>query len=278
VRYRRAYLELNGEKIWSSQAKPSFALIKRIANKFTGSALKFDNPVVLLHGGMSQSEGFDGRLLPAVADFHVYSYDRAGHGRSPDVPGSFHFEFQMKEAIAYLEQVVKKPAHLIGYSDGGIISLLVAIHRPDLVETMTLIGANYNTNTGVAAPDIWIPSPEDRAKYASFSPDPPHTLDEKIAKMVHIWHTEPDMTLEQLRTITCPTLVIAGDDDMASIQHTNEIYEAIKNARLAIIPGSSHLIDKDQPKLLNQIIRDFLLNHEYPITLMPVRRKKHEAL
>lgn len=227
---------------------------------------------------MSQSEGFDGRLLPAVAGFQVFSYDRAGHGRSPDQAGSFHFEFQMREAIAYLEDVVKEPAHLIGYSDGGIISLLVAIHRPDLVATMTLIGANYNTDTGIAAPDIWIPTDEDRAKYANFSPDPPETLDQKIAKMVHIWHTEPEMTKEQLQTITTPTLVIAGDDDMCSIQHTNEIYEAIRNSRLAIIPGSSHLIDKDQPKLLNQVIRDFLFNHDYPITLMPVRRKRSEAL
>ena len=263
--YRRSYINLRGQKIWSSKSKPRFFK-------------KSDVPVVLLHGGMSQSEGFDGRLRPAISGFDIYSYDRAGHGRSPDQAGSFHFEFQMREAIAYLEDVVKTPAHLIGSSDGGIISLLVAIHRPDLVETITLIGANYNTNTGVAAPDIWVPSEEERAKYASFSPDPAETLDQKIAKMVHIWHTEPDMTLEQLRTITCPTLVIAGDDDLVSIQHTNEIYEAIKNSRLAIIPGASHLIDKDQPKLLNKIIRDFLLDHEYPITLMPVRRRKHEDL
>ena len=264
-KYRRGYIDLRGQKIWSSKSKPR--LIR-----------KSNVPVVLLHGGMSQSEGFDGRLRPAIAGFEVFSYDRAGHGRSPDQSGSFHFDFQMREAIAYLEDVVTEPAHLIGYSDGGIISLLVAINRPDLVETITLIGANYNINTGIAAPDIWIPNDEDRTKYANFSPDPPHTLDEKIAKMVHIWHTEPDMTIEELRSITCPALVIASDDDMISLQHTNEIYEAIRNSRLAIIPGASHLIDKDQPELLNQVIRGFLLNHEFPTTLMPVRRKQSEDL
>ena len=96
--------------------------------------------------------------------------------------------------------------------------------------------------------------------------------------MVHIWATEPKMTIAQLQTIKCPTLVIAGDDDVIKIDHTNEIYEALENSRLAIIPGASHLIDKDQPELLNKVIRDFLLNHEYPTTLMPVRRKKSEAL
>ena len=226
---------------------------------------------------MSQSEGFDGRLAPSVKGFHVYSYDRAGHGRSPDQPGSFHFDFQFKEAVSYLEDVVKKPAHLIGYSDGGIITLMVAINRPDLVKTISLIGANYHHDAGLPPIKAWTPDADEIAKYAHFSPDAPETLVKKIKKMVKIWATEPKMTIKDLKKIKCPALVIAGDDDMASLKHTNEIYEAIENSRLAIIPGASHLIDKDQPELLNKVIRDFLLNHEYPTTLMPVRRKNRVA-
>ena len=233
--------------------------------------------VLLLHGGMSQSEGFDGRLAPSVMGFNVHSYDRAGHGRSPDQTGSFHFDFQFEEAIAFLEDVVKEPAHLIGFSDGGIISLLVAINRPDLIRTITLIGANYHYSAVQPPVKPWKPDEIERAKYAKFSPDAPETLDKKIRKMAKIWNTEPTMSLKQLRTIKVPTLVIAGDDDVVTLKHTNEIYEAIEKSRLAIIPGASHLIDKDQPQLLNKVIRDFLLNHEYPATLMPVRRKKSEA-
>ena len=179
--------------------------------------------------------------------------------------------------FAYLEDVVKRPAHLIGYSDGGIITLLVAINRPDLVKTITLIGANYKADMGQPSIEEWEPDEEAKAKYARYSPDPAHTLVEKIKKMVQIWRTEPNMTLAQLGQIKCPALVIAGDDDVMSLAHTNEIYEAIENSRLAIIPASSHLIDKDQPELLNKVIRDFLLNPELPVTLMPVRRKVREA-
>lgn len=263
MKYQRKYIQLRGEKIWSSFAKPLF-------NKRAES-------VLLLHGGMSQSEGFDGRLAPAVKGFKVYSYDRAGHGRTPDQPGSFHFDFQYQEAVAYLEDIVKEPAHLIGSSDGGIISLLVAINRPDLVRTITLIGANYKADSGMPPHEPWEPDDESRAKYAHFSPDPPHTLVEKIKKMAHIWNTEPDMSLEQLASIKCPALVIAGDDDLFPLSHTEEIYNAIENSRLAIIPGASHAIDKDQPELLNKIIRGFLQNHEYPTTLRPVRRKPREV-
>ena len=263
MKFRRQYIDLRGQKIWASRSKPLF-----------GAA----EPVVILHGGMSQSEGFDNRLAPAVKGFDVFSYDRAGHGRTPDQPGSFHFDFQFNEAVAYLEDVVKKPAHLIGFSDGGIITLLLATKRPDLVKTITLIGANYHHDAGLPPMKPWTPGQAERDKYAHFSPDAPETLDKKIKKMVKIWNSEPKMTKKDLKKINCPALVIAGDDDMTSLEHTNDIYTSIKNSRLAIIPAASHSIHKDQPELLNQIIRTFLFNHEFPITAQPVRRKIREAL
>jgi pimeloyl-ACP methyl ester carboxylesterase len=263
VKFRRQYIDIRGQKIWASQSKPLFGA---------------KESVVILHGGMSQSEGFDNKLSAAVKGFVVHSYDRAGHGRTPDQTGSFHFDFQFKEAVAFLEDVVRVPAHLIGYSDGGIISLLLAINRPDLVKTITLIGANYHHDAGLPPMKPWVPGQAEREKYAALSPDAPESLDKKIKKMVKIWNSEPTMTKKDLKKIKCPALVIAGDDDMVSLEHTQEIFEYIKNARLAIIPGASHSIHKDQPKLLNITIRTFLLNHEYPVTAQPVRRKLNEAL
>jgi pimeloyl-ACP methyl ester carboxylesterase len=246
--YKRQYIQLRGQKIWASQSKP---LLKAIS----------DDPVVLLHGGMSQSEGFDGRLSPSVKGFHVYSYDRAGHGRSPDQPGSFHFDFQYAEAIAYLEDIVKKPAHLIGYSDGGIISLLVAINRPELVKTLTLIGTNFHYKGTNHVINAWSPSEEEKAKYAHFSPDAPETLVKKIKKMVRIWRTEPTISIKELKNIKAPAIVIAGDRDVITLKHTEQLFNAIPNSRLAVIPGASHFIDKEQPVLLNGVIRHFLLNN-----------------
>ena len=171
MKFRRQYINLRGQKIWASRSKP---------------LLGATESVVILHGGMSQSEGFDNKLAAAVKGFDVHSYDRAGHGRTPDQIGSFHFDFQFKEAVAFLEDVVKEPAHLIGYSDGGIISLMVAINRPDLVKTITLIGANYHHDAGLPHIKPWTPGEAERAKYAALSPDAPETLDKKIKKMVKI--------------------------------------------------------------------------------------------
>ena len=93
--------------------------------------------LVLLHGGLSQTSHWDEYVVPHFADnFHIYAYDRSGHGFSADQAKSFHYRYQTAEAIAYLEEIVREPAHLIGYSDGGIIALMVAIERPDLVKSI----------------------------------------------------------------------------------------------------------------------------------------------
>ena len=257
---KRKYIELRGQQIWLSHRKSR------------GTAL------VLLHGGLSNTDSIEKYLFPAFKGFEYFAYDRAGHGRSPDIKGSFHFEFQLQEAIAFLEDVVKRPAHIVGWSDGGIISLLLAIHRPDLVKSIIPIGANYHYK-GIW-PNLFTftePDENERLKYATTSPDGVETLVPKIKKMFRIWKREPQLTKRDLKKIKCPTLVMAGDDDSILHQHTIEIFENIPNAQLAILPGTSHALMKEKPKLTQSLIRDFLKNPTYPITKMPVRRTPGEV-
>jgi pimeloyl-ACP methyl ester carboxylesterase len=229
--------------------------------------------VVLLHGGLSKTSSWDYLLVPALEDdFHVYAYDRTAHGFTGDRPGSLHFEFQTQEAIAYLETVVKEPAHLVGYSDGAIIALMVAIARPDLVKSMISIGGNFH-HSGVEA-DMGEPSvsEEDLAEYTLVSPDAPHTLLEKISRMFKIWEHEPDISKKDLSEIQCPVLVVSGDDDVITLAHTQELYEALALGQLAVLPGTSHGLVKEKPELFNAIMMQFLEDLSYPITIAPVRR------
>ena len=233
--------------------------------------------VVLLHGGLSQTSHWDYTIVPQLEhEFHVFAYDRTGHGYTGDQEGSFHFDFQMTEAIAYLEDVVKEPAHLIGWSDGGIIALLVAIARPDLVKSIVAIGANFHhSGTSIDIP-VEPASEEDQAEYNLTSPDAPHTLNEKIAKMVAIWKSEPNITKSDLEKIQCPVLVLVGDDDVISHSHTVELFEALPLGQLAVIPGTSHILPKEKPGLFSAMIVHFLEDLSYPITKMPIRRTNPE--
>ena len=236
---------------------------------------KNGEPVLLLHGGLSDTDSFaDVMVAPLESSYHLYGYDRAGHGRSADVSGSFHFDFQRDEAIAFISEVIKTPVHIVGYSDGANIALMVAIARPDLVKSVISIAANFNP-AGIFDLPIFNPaeiSDEDRAEYAAMSPDAPETLDFKNAKMHEIWRVEPDISILDIAKIDCPILVMAGDDDVVKPEHTLELYEALPFGQLAIVPGTSHGLVKEKPALVTAIIKEFLIDHSYPITRQPRRR------
>lgn len=233
--------------------------------------------VVLLHGGLSKTSSWDYLMVPPLEDeFHVFAYDRTGHGFTGDQPGSLHFEFQCQEAIAYLEDVVKEPAHLIGYSDGGIIALMVAIKRPELVKSIVAIGANYHYSAPLKDFLEARVSEEDQAEYNLISPDAPHTLLEKTIRMNEIWKTEPDISLSEIASIQCPVLVMAGDDDVIAHDHTISLYEALPLGQLAIIPGTSHGLVKEKPALLIAVMMQFLEDLSYPITRDPIRRTNNQ--
>jgi pimeloyl-ACP methyl ester carboxylesterase len=229
--------------------------------------------VVLLHGGLSKTSSWDYFLVPALEpEFHVFAYDRTAHGFTADRTGSMHFAFQAKEAISYLETVVKEPAHLVGYSDGAVIALMIAIQRPDLVKSIVSIGGNFH-HAGVdyemGEPSV---STEDLAEYTLISPDAPHTLLEKVTKMFQVWEYEPNISKQQLSEIQCPVLVVSGDDDMISLQHTQELYESLVLGQLAVLPGTSHALVKEKPALFNAIMLQFLEDLSYPTTMVPNRR------
>ncbi len=229
--------------------------------------------LLLLHGGLSKTSSWDYLMVPALEDeFHLFAYDRTGHGFTGDQAGSLHFEFQAHEAIAYLEDVVKEPAHLIGYSDGGIIALMVAIARPELVKSIVAIGANFHYSAPLSDFTEAFVSEEDQAEYNLISPDAPHTLLEKTKRMNQIWKTEPDISLSEISSIQCPVLVMAGDDDVIKHEHTIALYENIPLGQLAILPGTSHGLVKEKPDLMLAIITQFLENLSYPVTRQPIRR------
>src|SRR3954452_11758691 len=100
------------------------------------------DPVVLLHGGLSDGRGWGAQVPALTAHFRTYRPDRQGHGRTPDVDRPLSYDGMTEETISFLEEVVGGPAHLVGWSDGGNVALLTSLRRPDLVRRQVLIGAN----------------------------------------------------------------------------------------------------------------------------------------
>jgi pimeloyl-ACP methyl ester carboxylesterase len=183
-----------------------------------------------------------------------------------------------KDTIEFLASVVGSPAHLVGWSDGGIVALLVAIARPDLVRKIVVTGTNFKSvpEIGMAEmlDELTADAPEMgmfRAMYEAASPDGPEHWPIVVGKLVELYRVEPDISIEDLGRISSPTLVLVGDDDLVPLEHTLELYRAIPSSELAVVPGTSHAHFMEKPSLVNRIVLDFLDNDPVP-TMIPVRR------
>jgi pimeloyl-ACP methyl ester carboxylesterase len=185
--------------------------------------------VLLLHPGGTDGTAMAVQAQALVPDHRVLIPDRRGHGRTPAVPGPLSFEAMTRDTIAFLEQVAGGPADLVGCSDGSVVALLTAVARPDLVRRLVLA-------CGVWHFDGWLPGVELEDRH----------------------HVEPALTVAHLNALATPTLVMVGDRDEIRPEHTQQLYEALPDARLAVLPGGSHGFLVEQPERCNAMIRDFL--------------------
>jgi pimeloyl-ACP methyl ester carboxylesterase len=229
-------------------------------------------PAVLLHGGLTDSRCFDGNLDQLASNFRLYLPDRRGHGRTSDVPGPITVELMARDTIAFLEDVVGGPAKLVGYSAGGTVALQVALLRPDLVEKLVLVSAAFDPDGLLFKPSAGGELPEQILDaYGEVSPDGRDHLHVVVRKIVDAVATEASPTPSELRGVTCPTLVLAGDDDLVTLDHTIAMYRALPQAQLAVVPNASHLLLMEHPDLVKDIVATFL-GTEPSATLMPIRR------
>jgi pimeloyl-ACP methyl ester carboxylesterase len=234
------------------------------------------DPILVLHGGISDSELLLRPLEPALGErFRIVAFDRRGHGRTADTDAPFHYDEMAVESIAAIEKLIGGPAHLVGWSDGANVALLVARRRPDLVHSLVLIGANFHFDGNLPMGPGEGSGPKMlRDRYAERSPDGADHFSVVFEKSRAMWAAEPTLTTDDLRTISAPALVLVGDDDLMTLAHTAALYESLPQGQLAVIPGTSHAVLMEKPELVGRVLRDFMSHPEEPETDLPMRRNR----
>ncbi len=241
---------------------------------WTSISEKKADSVLLLHGGLSGSDSFTGVGDGLSEKYRVSYFDRRGHGKTADTPEPFHYEAMADETIAVLESI-GGTSHLVGWSDGGNIGLIVAMRRPDLVKRLVVIGANFKYDAGL---DMGLTDESPAMQmmagaYMENSPDGPDHFEEFVTKSLVMWGSEPNMTTQDLSKISIPVLVMVGDDDAFHLSHTCEMYESIPGAQLAVIPGTSHAVPMEKPAEVARLVDEFF-SCQLPVeTMMPIRRR-----
>lgn len=236
-------------------------------------------PLLLLHGGFGGVHLFGGQVPAFAKRYRVLVPEQRGRGHTPDAEGPISYQLLADDIIAFLEGETGEPAHFVGVSDGGIVGLLVATQRPELLAKLVTVGANFHGD-GLLSSALWTDaSPDDEAwaaprqRYAAVSPDGPDHFPVVFAKLQHMWSDgQPTLSTGDLARIPVPVLVLVGDDDVIDHAHTVTMYEAIPGGQLAVIPGASHAVFMEKPELMNRIVLDFLAEQGSPETMLPVRR------
>lgn len=166
------------------------------------------------------------------------------------------------DVVALMDYLGIQQARILGWSDGGNIGLHLAVHHPERLSRVIAYGANYNTlgvRTDIGESEKIQHVIESAAKdYRALSPDPTR-WDELLENIGQMWATEPNLTAEQLGSITVPMLILDGDNDEAIYtEHAREMAGLIPGAELILIPDTGHFAMWEKPEDTNKIILDFL--------------------
>ncbi|MFA5058027.1 MAG: alpha/beta hydrolase [Opitutaceae bacterium] len=214
-------------------------------------------PLILLHGGGNTIRGSFARQIPLFAQTHrVIALEQFGHGHSDDVDGELNYRRMAEDTAELLRQLHVTRADIVGWSDGGIIALILAVQHPELVRRLVVSGANIRPD-GIR-PEFRDPPPAPPGPDKAAAPDQAALMQRKLQTL---WRTAPtaaDIDERQLAQIQAPTLVMAGDDDVIRPEHTREIARLIPHARLCILPGTPHDTFSSHPDVVNPLILSFL--------------------
>jgi pimeloyl-ACP methyl ester carboxylesterase len=201
-------------------------------------------PLLLLHGG---SGSIPSKWVPFFAPpFQVIAIEQMGHGRTADVVDRpFHYHDMAEDTVELMRQLGIQSAVVVGYSDGGIIGLDIAIHQPERVTKLALTGVNARTDGYTAEhrelTRTFNPADEPVSDaYRRLSPDGADHWPVVLARLQRMWVAEPSFTGRQLKSIQAPTLLIIGDRDIVTPEAAIEMFRLIPDAQLCVVPHAGH--------------------------------------
>ncbi len=233
-------------------------------------------PIIFLHGGlMFFDNSFRNQRDYFAAYRTVIGIDQRGHGHSPDGDWTLSYQLMADDTAAIIERLGLGPVDVVGISDGGNIALLLARDHPDRVRRIVISGANLRSGLTPqqAQEQHTLPAdalaaklkkienavpPNVRPDYARVSPDGPGHWNTLLRKDYFMWIQPVIIEPADLKKIQAPVLVMAGDNDLTSLEETIEIYRGLPHAQLMIVPGCSHGTFLNRPGLVNLAVREFL--------------------
>jgi pimeloyl-ACP methyl ester carboxylesterase len=234
------------------------------------------DPLIVLHGAHMDIRTM-GRIIPLLARTHrVYAVEFQGHGHTPDIDRPITYQAMADDVAAFMEAMKVERADVFGYSMGAEVGLQLAIRHPQKVNKLVSASAAYDLKgwqpvyTAMLpkmTPEMFLGMPHFAALHKKAAD--PDAYVAFLKKMIALEH-EPMAWEADVKTIKVPVLMIAGDADVATLEHTTAMFRLLgggvmgdmgaplPQSRLAILPATSHTAVISQPDLLIAFIEPFL--------------------
>lgn len=212
--------------------------------------------LLVLHPGGTDTRALGPLLAELTGTYRVLAPEQRGHGRTPDREGEWHFADMAADTAALLDGLDVRRVHVVGWSDGAIVGLHLALAHPDLVASLVFGGAPFDLSgwrdgvMGAEFPDFMADA------YAELSPDGADHWPIVVGKSNRMHESEPAVTESDLATLPIPVLIVLGDDEVR-FDHAIRMHDALPDGELAILPRATHGLIVEKPALLAQLIRDF---------------------
>ena len=215
-------------------------------------------PLLMIHGNGGNISHLGYQIEAFASEYRVIVADSRGHGQSEMGPGRLTYEHQVEDLNALLDHLHLKSAFVLGWSDGGILGLLLAIHHPDKVAKLAIMGANLRPDGAADWAQAWVEKSnrEADAMIAKGDQSQPWPV---IKQYLDLLGQQPNIPVADLAKISAPVLVMAGDKDAIKPEHTQQIFDHLKQAHLAIFPGATHMIAWEDHELFDRTVAKFFV-------------------
>jgi pimeloyl-ACP methyl ester carboxylesterase len=211
-------------------------------------------PMLLIHGNGGSIASFKYQIPYFSNEYRVIAVDSRSQGRSIDDNDSLSFEMMADDLNGLLDTLHVDSCYVLGWSDGGINGLLLAMRHPEKVKKLAVTGANLWPDSTAIEPDV---VRGDMKEYTSLKEKQLTSSAKHDFKLLRLDCLEPHIATGQLNKISCPVLVIGGDHDLILPAHTMLIAQSIPESYLWILPNSGHATLIEHKDLFNATVSEF---------------------
>ena len=211
--------------------------------------------VLLVHGNGGSIADLAAQIAHFRKRYRVIAMDSRNQGKTGDSPDKITYEMMADDLAALLDHLNVGPVNVLGWSDGAIEALLLALRQPSKVKKIAAMAANLNPSERALRPEvITLARSMMEAVPATERETPKGRREMAVARLLF---EEPHIDVRALEALNAPTLVLAGDHDIIRDEHTVEIYQHIPNSQWAIFPNATHMMPFDDPALFNATVERF---------------------